>query len=72
LISERSADAGDRAVPGHWRRLLIWLERTAIGSVVERTTRFAMQVHLPCDKGHLRQHTIRNGLGFPGYGAITM
>lgn len=70
MISDRPAEVADRAVPGHWEGdLILGLGSSAIGTLVERTTRFTMLLHLPRMEGHGKTRVIRNGPALAGHGA---
>jgi IS30 family transposase len=70
MISQRPAEATDRAVPGHWEGdLILGLGSSAIGTLVERTTRFTLLLHLPRMTGHGEETRIKNGPALAGHGA---
>lgn len=73
VLTQRPAEAASRTAPGHWEGdLIIGLNSSAIGTLVERSSRSTLLVHLPRLDGHGTLARVNNGPALTGHGAEAM
>ena len=70
LVRHRPVEATSRSVPGHWEGdLILGLQSSAIGTLVERTTRYTVLLHLPRMADHGATPRQKNSPALAGHGA---
>lgn len=70
MLNQRPEEVAGRTVPGHWEGdLILGLDSSAIGTLVERTTRLTLLVHLPRMPDHGQAARIKNGPALAGHGS---
>lgn len=70
MLNARPEEATNREVPGHWEGdLILGLGSSSIGTLVERTTRFTLLLHLPRMPEHGLEAPVTNGPALAGHGA---
>jgi len=70
LIDRRPREVDTRSSPGHWEGdLIIGLDRSAIGTLVERSSRYTVLLHLPPMVGHSEKRRDKTGPALAGHGA---
>jgi hypothetical protein len=73
MISQRPARRTIEPCRAHWEGdLILGIGSSAIGTLVERTTRFTMLLHLPRMTCHSLEARVKNGPALAGHGAMAV